>query len=80
MSFLEAHRSEGFPHTRITKSFLCVRLRKGTCFGRRVLVSPSLTQNRALKFKLFVGKSDVLGEAWGEPEGEGEREGTNGKN
>ena len=55
----------------INNKFLCVRLWKRTCFGRRVLLSSFfffllsslLIQNRALIF--FVGKSDVLGEPWG---------------
>ena len=69
-------RSEGFPRSN-NKKVLCVRLWKGACFCRRVLLSSffflllsSLTQNRSLKMNIFVGKTMF----WGGPgEGPGRR-------
>ena len=61
----------------INKKVLCVRLWKGDLFLSArssfffLLLSSSLTQNRALKLRFFVGKGDVLGGGDGARRGEG---------
>ena len=62
--------SEGFLRTRITKSSCaCDCGRRPVSVGAFFffLHSSSLTQNRALKLRFFVGRSDVSGEAPGGP-------------
>ena len=72
--------SDGIPRTRISKKVLCVRLWKGTCFCRRIilsffffLLSSSVTQKRALKLRFSQEKRCFREGGRREPGGEREK-------